>query len=269
MSTEKAPQDWNIGAVGLDAYLRRIGHAVVAPTPAALASLTEAHVRAIPFENLDVVLERHRGLALDAIVAKLVDRSRGGYCFEHNLLFAAVLERLGFTVRRRLARPRPEQDLPRTHMTLIVTVDGTDYLTDVGWGAMLLYPMPLHHGATVDQGGWEHRIDQDGPQWILSRRSDSGWESSYAFDEQPPRWVDFAAAHHYTSTHPESPFTGQVVVQRLRPGLSRRLVRDRLTVEHAGRPADVVDIEPDRLESTLVDLGVVLDEAELDALRQL
>ena len=83
------------------AYLRRIG---LKSTPhadfAGLQALFHAQLRAIPFENFDVLLGRPISLHPEAIFAKLVHRRRGGYCFEQNLLMAAVLEALGFGVTR-------------------------------------------------------------------------------------------------------------------------------------------------------------------------
>ncbi|HWC46331.1 MAG TPA: arylamine N-acetyltransferase, partial [Casimicrobiaceae bacterium] len=89
------------GAVDVDAYFARIGD-VDAPRRdlATLARLLRAHMHAIPFENLDVLLGRGIDLDLSALQAKLVGARRGGYCFEHATLFAAVLETLGFAIRR-------------------------------------------------------------------------------------------------------------------------------------------------------------------------
>lgn len=232
----------------------------------ALRSLHEAHVRAIPFENVDVVLGTHRGLGLDVISDKLVHRYRGGYCFEHALLFAAVLERLGFAVQRRMARVQPHRSGLRTHMMLAVHAGGVDHLVDVRFGAGLLYPMPLRDGAVVDQAGWEHRLTHDGALWTLWKRGDHGWDDLHASDDTPQRLVDYEVAHHYTATHPRSPFTSRLVVMRLDHGVSRRLIGDELTVEHAHGHPERTTIPPDRLDDTLRELDVVLDTEELDAL---
>src|SRR6185369_9076079 len=99
--------EWGIGAVDLDAYLARVGQPRRAPSEDALTELMRAHVKAIPFENVDVVLGQHQGISLDVVSAKLVGRRRGGYCYEQSGLFAAVLERLGYTVHRLSARVQP------------------------------------------------------------------------------------------------------------------------------------------------------------------
>src|SRR5688572_327227 len=118
-------------ALDLAAYLARTGLAAVPPaTPAGLAELHLAHATHIPFENLDVLLGRPIRLDLDSLQQKLVRDRRGGYCFEQNMLFAAVLEAVGFRVSRLAARVRYRTTrlLPRTHMLLLVDADGGPYL---------------------------------------------------------------------------------------------------------------------------------------------
>ena len=87
----------------LDRYFARIGWTDPVPaTMPTLAGLLRAHMIAIPFENLDVLLGKSPSLELDDLQTKLVDRKRGGYCYEHATLFQAVLARLGcsFSIRR-------------------------------------------------------------------------------------------------------------------------------------------------------------------------
>ena len=119
----------------LDAYLHRVGDAgPVGPDLETLRRLQAAHLGAIPFENLDVRLGRPVGLDLASLQAKLVRRRRGGYCFEQNTLFAAVLRAIGFDLRTLEARVRPPgatSPLPRTHMLLRVDVGGDPWLADV------------------------------------------------------------------------------------------------------------------------------------------
>ena len=114
-------------ALDLPAYLRRIGYAGgLAPTRTTLDALQLAHATSIPFENLDILLGVPIRLDLASVQAKLVAGRRGGYCFEQNALFAAVLEHVGFAVTRLAARVRLGHGIvrPRTHMTLRVDFDG-------------------------------------------------------------------------------------------------------------------------------------------------
>ncbi|SDC09503.1 arylamine N-acetyltransferase family protein [Actinokineospora iranica] len=260
------PIDWGIADLDLDAYLARIGAPRRAPSAAALRVLHIAHVRTIPFENIDTATGTPPALDVAAVAAKLVGRGRGGYCYEHATLFAAAAQRLGYPVRRRIARVRPHRSGPRTHMVLVVTADGVEHLADVGFGAGLWAPMPLVDGARGDHAGWAHRLDRRGPLWLLSRRSGREWEPLHEFDDTEQRPIDFALSHHYTATHPRSPFVGKPVVTRLSEGMCRRLVGDELRVERPDGSARTTPVPPERLGEVLRGLGVELNDDELSRL---
>ncbi len=104
-ATTVPTSEWRSEQLDVDAYLERVGYdGDLKPTAETLRGLHRAHVAAIPFENLDIVLGRGISLEMDAMQDKLIRRDRGGYCYEHNLLFAALLERIGFAVSRLTAR---------------------------------------------------------------------------------------------------------------------------------------------------------------------
>src|ERR1700732_3402975 len=153
------------GAIDLNAYLGRVGYTGDRrPTASMLRELHLAHATHIPFENLDILLGRPIQLDLESLQAKLVHGKRGGYCFEQNLLFAAALEGLGFSVTRLAARVRlgRAQLLPRTHMLLKVDVDGGPWLADVGFGGEgLLLPVPMSPGDVSRQDCWTYRVSED------------------------------------------------------------------------------------------------------------
>jgi len=93
--------------IDLAAYLRRVEYeGPLEPTAEVLRALHLAHATHIPFENLDILLGEPIRLDLASLQAKLVGANRGGYCFEQNALFAAVLEEVGFAVTRLAARVR-------------------------------------------------------------------------------------------------------------------------------------------------------------------
>ncbi|SDX26579.1 N-hydroxyarylamine O-acetyltransferase [Amycolatopsis xylanica] len=253
----------------LDAYLTRIGHARVTPSAEALESLHEAHVRSIPFENLDVVMGTHAGIGLGVIQDKLVRRQRGGYCYEHGLLFAAALEALGFTVERRMARVQPDRPGPSTHMMLVVRIGDDEFLADVGFGWGLLRSMPLRDQEIVDQSGWKYRLLQNGPWWRL-QRFESDWTTLHQFGPEVRYQVDYEVGHHYVSTHPKSPFWEQIVVMRLEPGLSKRFVGNELILEYADGRVEKSIVTRETLDETLRGLDVVVtpnELAKIDTLR--
>ena len=213
----------------LPAYLARIGYTGdLAPTRATLDALHAAHATSIPFENLDILLGRPIRLDLASLQAKLVAGRRGGYCFEQNALFAAVLERVGFAVTRLAARVRFRTDrvLGRTHMTLRVDVDGEPLLADVGFGGEgPLLPVPFD-GTEARQYAWSYRIVADaGAHRLQSCRGGEGWEDLYIFTQEPQLPVDYEIANHYTSTHPASRFVLALTAQRAAPD-GRRILRN-------------------------------------------
>jgi N-hydroxyarylamine O-acetyltransferase len=224
----------NRPALDLAAYLARIGYdGSLDPTVETLSALHFAHVSAIPFENLDIVLGRGISLDLGDLQAKLVTSRRGGYCFEQNALFAAVLEALGFKVLRLAARVRfgALEIGPRTHMLLEVEVENAGWLADVGFGsAGPLYPIRLQEGELVLQGAWSLRIRKEGEVFVLQSQETDGWLDLYAFTREPQYPVDYELGNHYTSTHPHSPFVQNVIVQKNGPH-SRFFLRNRDLME--------------------------------------
>jgi N-hydroxyarylamine O-acetyltransferase len=221
----------------LNAYLARIGYdGPRTPTAPVLQALHLAHATRIPFENLDVLLGRPIRLDLASLQAKLVHGRRGGYCFEQNTLFAAVLERFGFSVARLAARVRfgATRLLPRTHMLLAVQAEATVWLADVGFGgAGLLWPLPLETGTEVRQFLWTYRLIEEPGQRLLQLRRGDGWMDLYAFTQEALHPVDFEMANHFTATYPESIFVRSLTVQRPTPQARFVLRNGEYTVEHA------------------------------------
>jgi len=221
----------------LPAYLRRIEYAGKRrASRAVLEALHQAHVTHIPFENLDILLGRAIALDLGTLQAKLVAGRRGGYCFEQNLLFAAVLRSFGFAVTQLAARVRLGADSlrPRTHMTLQVDVDGERWLTDVGFGAAgPLLPVPHAAGEASRQNAWSFRIADENGHSLLQSSHGGSWEDLYIFSQEPQHRVDYELASHYTSTHPSSKFTQVATAQRIAPEV-RFTLRDRDYSEDRG-----------------------------------
>ena len=218
----------------LDRYLSRIGyHGERAATLAALRELHRLHPLAIPFENLDPLAGRPVAIDLDSIAAKLVDRRRGGYCFEHNTLFAHALTQFGFRVTPLAARVLigggPDAITPRTHMLLRVDIDGDAWIADVGFGGVTLCaPLAL---ASRDAQPTPHepaRIDEapDGA-YTLSVQMGDAWKPIYRFDLARAESVDYEVANWYTSTSPDVLFTGNLLACRPLPEGRSILFNDR------------------------------------------
>jgi N-hydroxyarylamine O-acetyltransferase len=186
-----------------------------------LAGVLDAHMSAIPFENIDVLLGRGIRLDLANLQAKLVGARRGGYCFEHCTLLAAVLESLGFDVTRHTARvivAAPRAEAGRTHMILTVRVGEDIFIVDPGFGALApRAPLPLAEGVEVRVGHDTHWLERDGKEWRMRARTPEkvadGWVC--ALDDDNP--IDFEMGNHFTSTYPTSPFLNRLMLRALTP----------------------------------------------------
>jgi N-hydroxyarylamine O-acetyltransferase len=205
--------------IDLDAYFDRIQwRGGTDPAFETLAGLLRAHTARIPFENLDVLLGRPVRLDIDSIQAKLVRARRGGYCFEHATLFAAVLEALGFQPVRHAARVvlfGPSSESPRTHMFLTVPIEGATFAVDPGFGPFAApVPLPLLDAETVRGDHW---MTREGGLWALhlvrNGQPVTGWVTT--LEKENP--VDFVMANHYIATHPDSLFMNWIMLSAVTP----------------------------------------------------
>lgn len=220
----------------LRAYLERTGHAPQPPSPAALQALHLAHATHIPFENLDILRGIPIRLDTASLVDKLVARRRGGYCFEQNLLLAAVLRKLGYAITPLAARVRYRAHavLPKTHMLLLVHFPGGDWIADVGFGGEgLLLPVSLREGEECRQHAWTYRLVREDAAWVLQSQRDAAWSDLYVFTSEPQFPSDYEMANHYMSTHPDSRFVQTLTVQLPGTGV-RHVLRNLELVEDRG-----------------------------------
>jgi N-hydroxyarylamine O-acetyltransferase len=208
VATNRAPQLTRDDA---DAYLDRINHGPVrTPTLDVLATLQDAHVRTVPFENLDIHLSVPLSLSIDRLVKKVIERHRGGFCFELNGLFGALLRTLDFDVRLVEARhTNPDESLgPRfDHARLIVSLDGRQHLVDVGTGASPRRPLQLDVDDPQCAGPVLYRLRPDGDGHRSERLVDDSWEPDWWFDTKPLPLHAFGDRCLYHQQSPESHFT--------------------------------------------------------------
>jgi N-hydroxyarylamine O-acetyltransferase len=210
------------GDLDLDAYFARVQWGGgTAPTHDTLAGLLRAQVERIPFENLDVLLGRGVRLDLATLQDKLVRRHRGGYCFEHATLFAAVLEALGFAVVRHSARvvmARPRSEAPRSHMLLTVTLPQGRFIADPGLGGHApRAPLPLMTDAPVEVDGDVHWLCRDADYWVMRTRTPERDADCWASTLEHDNLVDFEVGNHFTATHPDSPFVNRLMLSAFTP----------------------------------------------------
>jgi N-hydroxyarylamine O-acetyltransferase len=247
-------------AFDLDAYLARLAYdGPRQPGIGALRALHFAHVQTIPFENLNIQLGLPVTLDIDSLQRKMVRGRRGGYCFEHNTLVAHALAALGFTdvmtcearVRQGMTRVRP-----RTHMVLVVTLDGVAYLADVGFGADgLMEPIGMD-GSEHEQYGFTYRVAQEDDLRVLQRRQGSTWEDLYAFRPAPVLPIDFEVGNWFCSTYPASGFVTSLTAQRCTPD-ARHILRGLTYTVTRGEQAETREISRDQLVALLRDVFLI------------
>jgi N-hydroxyarylamine O-acetyltransferase len=201
-------------AADVDLYLARIGYAGSRePALPVLRAIHVAHLRTVPFENLSV--RRGEPIVLDEaeLLEKIVGRRRGGFCYELNGLFAALLEALGFRVAR-LAGVVRADGIPFDHMALRVDLD-EPWLADVGFGDSFLTPLGLSSREPQDGGdGRRYLISELDGGLLLSREKAGAWERQYAFTLETWPLSAYAEGCRYHSTSPRSHFTQNTVVSR-------------------------------------------------------
>lgn len=235
----------------LAAYLDRIGYdGPREPSRAVLSDLHLRHVSAIPFDTFDSFTGRSPPLDLPGIVAKLVHSRRGGYCFEQNGLFQAVLRAFGFEPIGLLARVllgQPEDaETIRTHMLLRVPVEGDDLITDVGFGGQVLTgPIRLAAGNVQETPHEPYRLDEEGGLWSLRALVGGEWRLLYRFTLEPAFPIDYEVANHYVATHPSSPFVKSLVAARILPGGRLTMLGRRITEHRIGGPSKSEVVEDD------------------------
>ena len=254
--------------VDLGAYARRIGYdGRLEPTLDTLRALHRLHPFAIPFENLTTLLGVSPRLDLEALEEKMVHADRGGYCFEHNRLFAGVLEALGFDVTGLAARVLWERSpgtvMPRTHMLLAVELSGRTYIGDVGFGGLTLTaPLLLEPDVEQPTPHEVFRLLRADAGFVLEARLQQEWRPLYWFDESEHLEIDFEVLNHFVATHPGSPFRSQLYGARALPDRRLALRNGRLTIrglDGSVKRRDLETVEALRDVLTL-DFGIATPE---------
>ncbi|MEV6550371.1 arylamine N-acetyltransferase [Streptomyces sp. NPDC051597] len=270
---------WSGDRLDLDAYLARIGYeGERAPTLEVLRGLQRAHVTSIPFENANAVLGKPVALDLETVQDRLVRGGRGGYCYEHVVLFASALERLGFAFTALIGRVTLGSDkiLPATHALTGVRPADDDrlWLCDVGFGSGPLAPVEITDGAEVDLEGWRFRTRRvAGPlgvdQWWLDQYGQDGWTPRHTFTLTPQYPIDYTVGSHFVSTHSRSPFTARLFAQKF--GADRLHQLDAATWRTVRPDGSATErtIEPAELGHVLADaFGITVEARELALLEQ-
>jgi len=225
-------------------YLQRLGFdAPPAPTLETLRQLQLRHTGVFPFENLTTLSGEPVLIDLPSVEQKVLHSGRGGYCYELNNLFLALLQELGFDARAisgRVVMGQPEGAwTARTHRLSLVIIDDVRYITDVGFGGMVpTAPLLLDSRAEQLTPHELYRIDLHVDGFTLRANVAGEWRAMYIFDLQRQEDIDFAVGNWYVSTHPESPFAMQLMVARTGEGWRRTLNNGSFAIHRIGHDSE-------------------------------
>lgn len=269
MSGRGLPQKPAYRKADLDAYCARIGYSgPLTPTLETLAALQQAHPAAIPFEAIDVLLDRGVDLAPAAVDAKLLSRRRGGYCYEHNGLFKRVLEEIGFKVEGLIARvnwmaPPGAEPRPPSHMALRVTIDGEPWLVDVGFGSCVpTTPLKLSTAEPQPTRHETFRLVPVSGELQLEALIAGEWQPAYRITGAPQMDVDYELANWYTATHPSSHFRHRLIVTRTTAEARHVLAGARLTIRANDGTMERRLLNADEIERELAERFMLSVEPE-------
>lgn len=243
------------------AYLDRIGYrGPLSPNSGVLRELHRAHMLSVPFENLDIHIPREIVCDEQRFLHKIVNERRGGFCYELNGAFAALLRSLGFQVTllsARVARDDGSDSPEFDHLALRVDLD-EPWLADVGFGDSFQEPLRLQASIEQSQIGRVYRLECSGDTWQCEVKTDGKWKKEYLFTLQPRQLCDFADMCRYHQTSPESSFTRKRVCSRATVG-GRITLSDGKLIETQNGVRDERELSDLEWRTSLRDLmGVVL-----------
>ncbi len=246
--------------IDIDAYCARVGYD--GPRHATLATLRELHSlqpQSIAFENLDPLLKRPVRLDPASLEQKMLHGGRGGYCFEQNLLFAHALRELGFKVTELAARVLwnvpPGVNTPRSHMLLLVDLEGEPYLADVGFGGnVLTAPLLLEFGKEQETPHEPFQVVKDGDRYLLQFKMRGEWVKLYRFDLSEQLQPDHEQGNWFVSTHPQSIFVNGLLGARAEPRRRYALANNVLSVHELSGGSEKRTLNAREMRDALGDL---------------
>lgn len=210
------------------AYLARIGaRAPTAPTLAVLTDLMARHLLSVPFENLSIHLDEPVSLDEPAMLDKIVGRGRGGFCYELNGAFAALLAHLGYDVTLLAARVYGDHGAGPLfdHLTLRVDLE-EPWLVDVGFGRFIAAPVRLDVGTEQrDPAGTVRIVTTVEGDLVVEFEG----RAQLKVEQRPRALADFGPTCWYQQTSPSSHFT-QSLTCSLPTADGRVTLSDRLLI---------------------------------------
>ena len=219
-----------------------------------IKKLMQSQIFSVPFENIDVQAGKVISLIGDDIVDQIVNKNRGGYCYQINGIFSLMLQEIGVSHYYIAVRPlvNPGQNA-KTHLAIIATIENDEYLIDLGFGGnSIREPLKLSQIGTEIQQDFDTftLVKTEEEEYLLQIKIGKEWSNLYSFDLTPQRWIDFKPANHYNYSHPDSFFTQNLIVVLQNPSGKKILLKNSLKSVINGK-SEVISFEDDQLDTIL------------------
>ena len=193
-------------------YLARIDYSgLLTPSFEVLANLQKSHLLNVPFENLDIHYGTPIELDIDRIFEKIVLKNRGGFCYELNGLFYHLITSIGFDAKRVSARVFDKEKgygQEFDHLAILVKINETAYLADVGFGEFIFAPLKIELQKTQKDQRGDFVIDKlDEEYFRVNKIVDGNARPEYIFKRKERTFADYAAMCRYHQSNENSHFT--------------------------------------------------------------
>lgn len=223
-----------LSSVQVQQYLKRIGleSSMIEPTFETLHTLHKQHLRSIPYENFDIIEQKPLNLSIDALFEKIVRNKRGGFCYELNILFASLLQSLGFGVEFLSANLwKDEQWGPQyDHCILNVTCPENQqkkWIADVGNARWFQEPMLLSDDSELEEYGYTYHFTKRNDVYFFTKKECNNEESvmQYRFTNISHKSSEFVEICRWKETASESWFTQNIIYSIATPA-GRKILSD-------------------------------------------
>jgi len=252
-------KDHRLPLPDLSAYLRRIGIAEDTLTPdlPTLNRLMKAQLTHVPFENMDVFrFKTAPDLSIPVLFERIVQKNRGGYCFELNALFFSLLQAVGYQVYPVACRILYGHGLvmPYSHRANIVIIDGEKYFVDVGYGGPSAHcAVPYHGEANTFFMAQADGITQ------LRRFEDGGDVLVMEYTDIPFDPVDFIALNYYVACGPRAFFQQMPIINLTTESGSKSITGDVFKCHDKGQVTErKLEGEEELLRTLKEEFGICL-----------
>ncbi|MBL4650017.1 MAG: arylamine N-acetyltransferase [Aureispira sp.] len=212
----------NQDIMDIKAYLKRLHYQKETKvSKEVLWELQQAHLLTVPFENLDIHYQQKISLDLETIFDKVVLNKRGGFCYELNGLFYALLKSIGFEAKMisgRVATPEKTYGPEYDHLAIVVRIEGIDYLVDVGFGRFSLAPLEIQMQVPIVDalGVFQFEIYKKEYLQINSLEKETAI-AQYIFKLQEREWAEFEEMCCFHQKSANSHFTQKKIISILTP----------------------------------------------------